>query len=1142
MSNNNLEEKRTFGLTNLAVDNKVSIYLLTFMFILFGFTTYVTMPKEAYPEIVFPQMFINTVYFGNSAEDIESLISRPLEKELNAISEIKKVTSSSMQDYSLIVTEFPSDVDLDVAKQKIKDAVDKAKSELPKDLTQDPEIIEVNFSEIPIMVVNISGNFSNEVLKNYADIIQDRIEDLDEVSEAAIKGAKEREVQINVDLMKMEATQTSYDDIANAFRAENITMSGGEVVSNDFRRTVRIVGEFATVKDMENLIIKSENENPIYLRDIATVQFDYQEPTSIARSDQLPVISLDIIKEKGENVLDAADKVKAIAADAEENLLPEGMRISIFNDISNQTRDTISNLENSIISGVILVVLVLLFFLGFGNSLFVGLAIPLSMLMGFMLVSVMGYTLNMVVQFSMILALGMLVDNAIVVVENIYRYIQNGYSGMEAAKLGTGEVALPIIASTATTVAAFLPLAFWPGLMGEFMKYLPITLILVLGSSLFVALVINPVFTSSFMKVSKRAEDKATRRRKLINNIVMIVIFALVALACHLTDTIWARNIFIITLGLFVLYLLFLRPASFFFQDKVLPFIEKAYNKFISAALYKFVPVLIFAGTFGLLFASLALLGANMPKVEFFPSADPLYVNVFVEMPMGNDIEATNNVMRKIEERVSEAVEPNKDIVEAILAQIGENTSDPNSPPTFGASPHRARLTVAFVPFVERGGKSTYEVMEDIRASVQDIAGAQIVVDRDANGPPVGKPINIEITGDDIDELALLSEDIIKFINDKNIGGIEELQADVKIGKPELTVNIDREAARRYGVSTFSIADGIRTSIFGKEVSKFKQDEEEYPINVRAKVDSRNNMTSILNQKVTFRNPANGRISQVPIAAVADIDYASTFSSVNRKDKERVITVFSNVLENDGYNANEVVAEIKEAMEDYKMPAGYKYKFTGEQEEQAKEMEFLSTAFMLAIFMIFLIIVAQFNSIISPFIIILSILFSTIGVFFGYVFSGMDIVIIMTGIGIISLAGIVVNNAIVLVDYINLVIKRKRIELGYDDMSQLSKQDIKEAIIKGGETRLRPVLLTAITTVLGLLPLAMALNINFYTLITDFDPQIYFGGDSASFWGVMAWTVIYGLVFATFLTLIVVPVMYWLAYRGKLGLSKLFSR
>ncbi len=1135
---NNIEEKRTFGLTNLAVDNKVSVYFLTFMFILFGFFTYVTMPKEAYPEIVFPQMFINTVYFGNSAEDIESLISRPLEKELNAISEIKKVTSSSMQDYSLIVTEFPSDVDLEVAKQKIKDAVDKAKSELPNDLTQDPEIIEVNFSEIPIMVVNISGDFPNEVLKSYADILQDRIEDLDEVSEAAIKGAKEREVQINVNLMKMEATQTSYDDIANAFRAENITMSGGEVVANDFRRTVRIVGEFENVKDMENLIIKSENENPIYLRDIATVKFDYQEPTSIARSDMLPVISLDIIKEKGENVLDAADKVKAIATDAQDNLVPEGMKISIFNDISNQTRDTISNLENSIISGVILVVLVLLFFLGLGNSLFVGLAIPLSMLMGFMLVNILDYSLNMVVQFSMILALGMLVDNAIVVVENIYRYIQNGYSGIEAAKLGTGEVALPIIASTATTVAAFLPLAFWPGLMGEFMKYLPITLILVLGSSLFVALVINPVFTSTFMKVTKRAEDSATQRRRIMNTIIFTVVLICVAIACHFADIIWARNIFIITVGLNILYQIFLRPASFFFQDKVLPFIEKVYNRFISAALYKFVPVLIFVGTFGLLIFSMGLLGSNMPKVEFFPSADPLYVNVFVEMPMGNDIEATNKVMKQIEEKVEKAVEPNKDIVEAILAQIGENTSDPNSPPTFGASPHRARLTVAFVPYVERGGKSTYDVMEDIRASVQDIAGAQIVVDRDANGPPVGKPINIEITGDDIDELALLSEDIIKFINDQNIGGVEELQADVKIGKPEMTVNINREAARRYGVSTYAIADGIRTSIFGKEVSKFKEDEEEYPIQVRAAESTRNNMTSILNQKVTFRNPANGRISQVPIASVADIDYASTFSSINRKDKERVITVFSNVLENDGYNANEVVSEIKDVMEEYKMPVGYKYKFTGEQEEQAKEMEFLSTAFMLAIFMIFLIIVAQFNSIISPFIIILSILFSTIGVLFGYVFSGMDIVVIMTGIGIISLAGIVVNNAIVLVDYINLVVKRKRLAMGYENMSQLSHEEIKDAIIQGGETRLRPVLLTAITTVLGLLPLAMALNINFFTLITEFDPQIYFGGDSASFWGVMAWTVIYGLVFSTFLTLIVVPVMYWLAYRMKTLISR----
>ncbi|MCO6489454.1 MAG: efflux RND transporter permease subunit [Phaeodactylibacter sp.] len=1126
---------REFGLSSLAVDNGTSVFILTLMIFIFGIQAYQNMPKEQFPEVDWPTVYVNTPYFGNSAADIENLVTRPIEKELQSITGIKNIRSTSIQDFSVITAEFDADMDLDDAVRKVKDAVDKAKSELPTDLDQEPQVLDINLSEIPIVTINISGDYSNDELRHFAEYLEDEIEQLDEISSVEIRGALEREVKVDVDLLKMEARQVSFGDIENAIAMENITMSGGELLNNEFRRAIRVKGEFENVRELESMIVKSENQLPIYLKDIATVTYGFKDPTSIARSDGLPVISLDVIKRQGENLLNAADKIKVIVDEARLEL-PQDLKISLFNDQSVNTRNEVSNLENSIISGVILVVLVLLFFLGLRNALFVGLAIPLSMLMGILFLSLTGVTMNIVVLFSLILALGLLVDNAIVLVENIYRYMQEGYNGWEAAKYGAGEIALPIIASTATTLAAFLPLAFWPGIMGEFMKYMPITLIIVLTSSLFVALVINTVFTSRFMNVDERADDPAVRRRRRNTVLISAAVMTGLAVIFHFTGVLPGRNFLAIGAGIILLNWFVLRPSAFYFQNRILPLLETGYDHLSRRALN--IPGVVFGGTFVLLFAAIALLAVNAPKVIFFPSADPIYINAFVELPLGKDIEATNKVSRELESRIQKVIEPYSGIVEAVLTQIGENTADPNTPPEPGASPHKARLTVSFVPANERGGVSTFDVMEEIREAVRGIPGVKITVDKNADGPSAGKPINLEIQGEDIDRLALISEDLIKFFNGKNIPGIEELQADVKIGKPELIVNVDREAARRYEISTFEIANAIRTSVFGKEVSKYKEGEDEYPIFVRLDESYRNDIDNLLNQKITFRSPATGRISQVPIGAVADVEYTSTYSSIKRKDLDRVITVYSNVLE--GYNANEIIEEMRDWMAEYPLPQGYSYEFTGEQQQQAEDMGFLNMAFLIALFSIFIIIVAQFNSVTSPFIIILSVLFSTIGVFLGYAFSGRDISVIFTGVGIISLAGVVVNNAIVLIDYTLLLIKRRKEELGLDDNQELSYEDMKEAIVKAGATRLRPVLLTAITTVLGLIPLAVGFNFNFFTLITDLDPQIFIGGDNTAIWGPMAWTVIYGLIFATFLTLIVVPVMFWLAYRLKQGVLKLF--
>ena len=1139
MSKTKDNNKRQFTLTSLAVDNATSIFLLVVMILIFGLKAYQDMPKEQYPEASMTQIFINTPYFGNSAEEIENLIARPLEKEINSLTGLKKIISTSVQDFSAIVAEFDGDMDVDLAVRKVKDAVDKAKDELPNDLDQEPSVKELNFAEIPIVTINISGEYPMDDLRKYAEYLQDKIEDISEVSRADMFGALDREVKINVDLYKMQSLKVSFDDIEGAIARENITMSGGEIINNDNRRAIRIIGQFSDINEVRNLIVKAENQRSIYLRNIADVIYGFEERTSYSRSGKSPVISLDVIKRSGENLLSTADKLKEILKREESNL-PENLTVSLFNDLSVYTRSEVSNLENSIISGVILVIMVLLFFLGLRNAIFVGMAIPLSMLTGILILNLFGVTMNVVVLFSLILALGLLVDNGIVVVENIYRYMQNGHDGKYAAKYGAGEVAWPIIASTATTLAAFFPLLFWPGMMGIFMQYMPITLIIVLTSSLFVALIINPVLTSRFMKVDTIADDAIGRRRKTRNVLKGVIICLILAAVSHIGGVIWMRNLLIITVVLSILNHFVLRPASFGFQNSFLPWLENTYNKTLSFCLRGINAWLTLVSTVVMLVIAFALFVKFPPDISFFPESDPFYVNIFVDLPIGSDIEATNKVMKELEEDVHKVIEPYKHIVEAVLTQIGENTSDPNQPPVPGLTPNKARMTVQFLEYKNRQGLNTADIMEAIREEIKGKPGITVSVDQNASGPPMGKPVNIEIRGDKIDSLLVISDRLIQDIEDGSIAGIEELKLDIELGKPELQININRESARRYGISTGQIGAAIRTSVFGREVSKYKVGEDEYPIMIRLQEEYRNNIGSLMNQKITFRDPTSGRLVQVPISSVATIEFSTTYNAIRRINSERVITVSSNVLE--GYNANEINAELQLMMEDYNLPKGYTYAFTGEQQQQSEDTAFLNNAFMVALFCIFIILVTQFNSIISPFIIILSVVFSTIGVFVGYVLTGQEFSILMSGVGLISLAGIVVNNAIVLVDYINLLIKNKRESLGLEDMNGMDKWDVLDCIITGGATRLRPVLLTAITTVLGLIPLAIGFNFNFFSFVESWDPKFFLGGDNTAMWGPMSWTIIYGIIFATFLTLIVVPVMYWLAYRSKNRLGKVFSK
>ncbi len=1120
-SDKELKVDKEFGLTTFSLKNGTMVMFLTAMFVVFGIITYVALPKDSYPEVKQPIVYIGTPYPGNSPVDMENLVTRPIEKEINSISEVDNIKSTSVQDYSTIIVEFDPKITIEEALTKVKDAVDKSKPELPDDLPQDPNVFEINFSEFPIMNINLSGNYELEQLKKYGEYLEDEIEKISEISKVEIRGIDDKEVKIKVDPYELEARKLNFADIENAVSAENVTMSGGNVLDAGVRRTIRVVGEFTSPKDLEDIVVKNEKGNIVYLKDVAKVEFDYIEKQSYARMRKEPVVMVDIVKRSGENLLIATDQIKEILEKAKKNVFPKDLKVTITNDQSSITKEMVSSLENNIISGVIVVVIVLLLFIGTRNALFVGMAIPLSMFITFIVLSALGMNINMMVLFGLIMALGMLVDNGIVVVENIYRLRSEGYSMWDSTRLGVGEIAVPIISSTATTLAAFIPLMLWPGIMGQFMKYLPITLIISLSASLFVALVINPVFIVRFMKMEN---EIATNHKPLLRNVAIAVAVGIVFI---LLQVYWLGNLLVFFGLLTLLNVYVLVPISKRFQAVVLPWIENLYERTVKFALAGRRPSMIFGGTFMLLFISFALLFIFPPKVLFFPENIPKYINVFIEYPVGGDIEETNEFTKGIEDRILEIIKPYEKAVESVVANVGAGTGDPMDMSSIGQaeSPNKARITVNFVDFKYREGISTTEVLDKVREGISGFPGVSVTVDKNADGPPTGKPITIEVLGEDLETLISVSEQMKTYINESGIQGIEKLKLDIETGKPELLVNIDREKARRFGLSTYSVANEVRTSLFGKEISKFKQGEDDYKVQLRLDDKYRYNVDALMNKSVTFRDQTNGKISQVPISSIARAELSSTYGSIKRKDMKRQITIASNVL--GGYNATIINDQIRKVLADFPMPVGYSYKFGGEQENQAKEMAFLSNALILAVFIIFLIIVAQFNKLTSPLIIMTSVLFSTIGVFFGLIIFQMEFVIMMTMVGIISLAGIVVNNAIVLLDFVELKKRRKREELGTD----LTIEEVREAIIEAGKTRLRPVLLTAITTVLGLIPLAIGVNVDFLGFFNSYDADFYMGGDSVIFWGPLSWTIIFGLIFATFLTLVVVPVMYLLSEK-----------
>ncbi|MBL7939643.1 MAG: efflux RND transporter permease subunit [Flavobacteriales bacterium] len=1139
---------RQFAITSWAVKNRTTVIVISVLIAVFGMYSYSAMPKESFPEVVTPEIYVATPYNSSSVVDIEKLITKPLEKEINTITGVDEINSTSVPNFSTIQVKFNYDVTPTEALRKVKDAVDKAQGDVdfPKDLPAEPSIFEMNFSEmIPVMNINLSGDYSIDQLHHYAKILEDRIEALPEINKVDIRGVPEKEVQVAIDVHKLEALQLNFGDVAMALQTENLTMSGGEVLTDGQRRAVRVVGEFADMETIRDIVVKNEFQKEVRLRDIATVEFDYKEAESYAREYGKPVVMVDVIKRAGENLIIASDKINEILKETRGTVIPEDVTITITGDQSEDTRVQVDELFNHIIFGVILVVGTLLFFLGLRNALFVGLAIPMSMFISFIILNAAGVTLNIMVLFSLILALGRLVDDGIVIVENIYRHMTNGEPAMAATRKAVGEVTLPIVAATTATVMVFVPLLFWPGMMGQFMKWMPITFMVALSSSLFVALVVNPALSTQFMKVERENPD-AKKVYKLAGIFAVIGTLVLVmgkGMGADFLVGLGSLTIFAGILG--ILNLKIAVPGTRWFQDVFLPRLEARYERFLRYALDRHHPRTFLLGTFGLLVLAIVLLIVVPPKVEFFPINEPKYVNVFVEAPIGTDIEKTDMITRRLERQVEAIVNvppyiemkevtlPNGQVrtdtvnwlINSMITQVGNGTSDPAQGVSLANTPNKGRIQLNFVKFADRRGLKTNEVLLKLQKGLAGYPGVIVSVDKDAAGPPSGKPINIEISGDEIEPLLAEADRLKTFMESKNVPGVEALRIDIDRAKPEMPIIIDRAKARRLNVSTYAVADAIRSALFGKEVSTYRieGDDDDYKIMVRLQDDQRYDVGTIMDMKITFRDMLNGQIRQVPISAVATDELSSTFSAIKRTDLKRVVTVSSNVIA--GYNANEVIAEMKDALNSYEPDEQFGMAFTGQQEDQMKEMSFLGKAFMIAIFIVFLIIVWQFNSISWPMVILSTVLFSTIGVFLGLIVFRMDFIILMTMLGIISLIGVVVNNAIVLMDFAKLLFERQKEKRGLPETKELPIDATREALIVAGKTRLRPVLLTAVTAVLGLLPLAVGFNLNFGTLFTELNPHIHVGGDNVIFWGPLSWAVIYGLTFATFLTLIMVPVM-----------------
>ncbi len=1013
--------------SDVAIKKRTTVFVIIFMVVLFGVYNYITLPRELDPDIEVPFIVVTTSYTGVSPADIENNVTVPLEKKLKSLRDVKEIRSVSSEGNSNITIEFMPDIDIDDALQKVRDKVDQAKPDLPDD-ADDSVVSEINLSEFPIMIINVAGEIGLVRLKAIADELEDEIESIPGVLDAVVIGGLEREIRIEPDPGRLAAYEIPITELLALIDSENADVAAGSIDLPEAKFQVRIPGEFSSPKEAENLILMMRNGNPVYLTDVATIRDTFKDPESYSRINGRESVALSISIRSGENVYSIAQQVKALLNVAREQL-PAGAEIILSVDDSKWIVLMLSDLENNILSGLLLVLVIIFLSMGFINAIFVALAIPMSMLISFTILRITGLTLSMIVLFGLILSLGMLVDNAIVIVENIYRHMQEGKDRVTAAREGTAEVAWPVITSTITTVSAFLPLLFWPGITGEFMGYMPKTVIITLSASLFVAMVINPAICSRLMKV-KTLPD--IRKPKKINRFMA------------------------------------------------------AYEKFLRGSLNhpwfaSFVCVMMLVGT-------IAVYGRFGHGVEYFPSSDPDSIMIFVWKPEGSSLDKTDELVRTIERKLDKYED-----IDNVVANVGSRPGGFMSSGSSGS--HMARISLDLKE-MEYRKQSSRELLNQIREELTGIPGAEIEVREERHGPPQDPPINIEISGEDFQVLAEVTREVTRIV--ETVPGLVDLQDDYEEARPELRFRVDRTRAALLNVSTVMVANFIKTAVLGRKIGTFRQGEDEYDITLRLAPEERDDLRKVLRLNV----PAPGG-QPIPLSSLASAEYAGGLGAIRRKDQERVITLKAEV---EGRLPNDALAEVKQKLSAYRVPTGYAIRFTGQDTQQKEASDFLLKAFVVALFLIAIILITLFNSIMIPFIIMVSVVLSLVGVLIGLLTVGLPFGIIMTGLGVISLAGIVVNNAIVLIDYVQVLRERG-----------LARR---EALVRSGLVRLRPVLLTAVTTILGLMPMATGVSFNFRKL------HFVFESSNSQWWSSMAVAIIFGLAFATLLTLVFVPTMY----------------
>jgi len=925
-----MEKKfKEFFATSWAIDNKISVYVLVFIISVFGAINYYTIPKEQIPEIVIPMININTMYPGTSPADMENLVTRPLEKNLKSIGGVKKITSRSVQDFSAIIVEFNTGIEIKDAKQKVKDAVDKTKRDLPTDPTfVEPSVMEIDLSEIPIQYINLSGDIPLDRLKKYADDMQDRIESLKEITRVEIGGALTREIQIDIDMYRMKAASLTFRDVQGAVSANNMTVSGGNIDLQQMSRSIRVVGEVTNVDQIKNIIVTSGSGALIKLGDIANVRDGFHQPENYARYNGKNVVTLNVIKKSGQNLLDASDKIKAIIADMQKTKLPSNLIIQVTGDQSRNTRNTVNELNNTIILGFIFVTIVLMFFMGLVNALFVALSVPLSMAIAFIVMPWIGFTMNMLVMFAFIFALGIVVDDAIVVIENTHRIHRKTKMDIKSsAKFAAGEVFLPILSGTLTTLAPFFPLAFWPGVVGSFMVFIPVTLIITLFASLIVAYIFNPVFAVDFMKMDD--EDAPVNKRNVYKTTGLIV---LLSLPFYLLGIRGIANFGIFIAISFLGHELFGYKVFRRFQNRTFPALMRKYESTLKWVLKGRRPVYILSGMIALFFFTMVLNNIVKPKVVFFPDNEPNTINTFIKMPVGTQIDVTDSVARLAEHRIMSVLGEKNPVVESVVTNISLLASDNNFDNNTKSS-NLAKIAVNFVEYKYRHGQSTGAYMNRMREALKDVPGAEIVVDKIKMGPPTGKPVNIEISGEDLAQLASTSDRFKRYVDSLQIGGIEELKSDFANTKPEIVIILDRERANSEGISAGVVGEAIRTGQLGTEVSKYREGEDQYSIMLRFEENQRKDIEQLLNLTITYRDMNSGTLRQIPLSVVARLDYVTSFGQINRLNLKRVITLSSNVLS--GYNANLINAQLKKVIPQFNKSSDIDIRITGEQEDQA---------------------------------------------------------------------------------------------------------------------------------------------------------------------------------------------------------------